>query len=262
VEEGFSVSARIEDAARSDLGGRTRVTARRRVGILGGMFDPIHCGHLDAAAAAQQALQLDEMLVLPANIPPHRAQPVASSYHRFAMVALAIAGRPSWKVLDLELREAAPSYTSRTLGRLHTEGFHAGELFFITGADAFVEIGSWKDYPALLDLSHFAVVSRPGTPASSMPDRLPTLAWRMYRTAEVPATVRTTVIFLIDSATTDVSSTAIRRACAAGESIAGMVPHGVRQHIDQHGLYRSPACTDGPGRESARQPAGRLHGQD
>ena len=238
------------------------MTARRRVGILGGMFDPIHCGHLDAAAAAQQALRLDEMLVLPSNIPPHRAQPVASTYHRFAMVALAIAGRAGWRAVDLELRETAPSYTSRTLGRLHAEGFRTGELFFITGADAFVEIGGWKDYPALLDLAHFAVVSRPGTPASSMPDRLPTLASRMYRPAEVPATVRSTVIFLIDSATTDVSSTAIRRACAAGESIAGMVPHAVRQHIDQHRLYGGPAPAGESGRESGHQPAGRLHGQD
>ena len=238
------------------------MTTSRRVGILGGMFDPIHCGHLDAAAAAERALSLDEILVVPSNIPPHRAQPLASTYHRFAMAALAIAGRSGWRALDLELREAAPSYTSQTLARLHAGGFEAHELFFITGADAFIEIDSWKDYPALLDLANFAVVSRRGTPASSMPNRLPTLAPRMHRPTDVPSASRSTVIFLIDSATADVSSTAIRRACAAGESIADMVPHAIRQHIDQHALYRGPVQTTAPGGDSARQPAGRLHGQD
>src|SRR6202158_3768185 len=112
------------------------MTTRRRVGILGATFDPIHCGHLDVGAAAQAALGLGEILVLPSNIPPHRPQPLASAYHRFAMVALAIAEHPDWRALDLELREGASSYTSDTLERFHAEGFGAMELFFITGADA------------------------------------------------------------------------------------------------------------------------------
>ncbi len=140
------------------------MTAARRVGILGGTFDPIHCGHLDAGAAAQAALDLEELLVLPSNIPPHRPQPVASSYHRFAMVALAIAGRRGWRALDLELREDGRSYTSDSLHTLHGQGFNAQELFFVTGADAFLEIATWKNYPAVLDLAHFAVISRRGVP--------------------------------------------------------------------------------------------------
>lgn len=238
------------------------MTMSQRIGILGGTFDPIHCGHLDAGLAAQRALGLDQVLVLPSNIPPHRPQPVASSYHRFAMVALAIAGRPGWRALDLELRAGARSYTSETLKRLHAEGFRATELVFITGTDAFVEIATWKDYPALLELAHFAVISRPGTPAASMPDRLAALASRMRTTGDSHAPPDATVIFLIDAVTADVSSTAIRRACAAHQSIADMVPHAVRQHIDQHALYGETTAARETGNESATQPAGRLHGED
>src|ERR1700687_234304 len=181
------------------------MTTRRRVGILGATFDPIHCGHLDVGAAAQAALGLGEVVVLPSNIPPHRPQPLASPYHRFAMVALAIAGRGGWRALDLELRDPARSYTSDTLERFHLEGFSATELFFITGADAFVEIATWKNYPALLNLAHFAVVSRPGVRIAELPARLGALADRML-TASAEATAVTwnsTVIFLIDAATTD-----------------------------------------------------------
>ena len=82
-------------------------------------------------------------------------------------------GRPGWQVLDLEMRAAMRSYTSDTLKSFHADGFRAAELFFIAGADAFVEIATWKDYPGLLDLAHFAVISRPGTPVSQLPARLP-----------------------------------------------------------------------------------------
>jgi nicotinate-nucleotide adenylyltransferase len=251
------------------------MTGSRRVGILGGTFDPVHCGHLDAGAAAQAALGLGEVLVLPSNIPPHRPQPQASAYHRFAMVALAIAGRPDWRALDLELREGARSYTSDTLERLHAEGFAATELFFIAGADAFVEIPTWKNYPSLLDLAHFVVVSRPGVPVAELTARLgityvmpsaladaaacPPASASADASADRPA--GKTMVFLIDAVTADVSSTAIRRCRAHGESIAGMVPPAVQRHIEQHALYEETTPTTETGARAVGR-AGRLHGQD
>jgi nicotinate-nucleotide adenylyltransferase len=239
------------------------MTGSRRVGILGGTFDPVHCGHLDAGAAAQAALGLGEVLVLPSNIPPHRPQPQASAYHRFAMVALAIAGRADWRALDLELREGARSYTSDTLERLHAEGFGATELFFIAGADAFVEIPTWKNYPSLLDLAHFVVVSRPGVPVAGLPARLGRLATACAtadQSADEPADK--TMVFLIDAVTADVSSTAIRRCRARGESIAGMVPPAVQWHIEQHALYEETTPMTESGARAIGRRAGRLHGQD
>ena len=233
----------------------------RRIGILGGMFDPIHCGHLDVASAAHAALGLTEVLVLPSSIPPHRPPPIASSHHRFAMVALAVLGRSGWRAMDLELADVSRSYTADTLRRLHASGFGPTELFFITGADAFVEIETWKDYPALFDLANFAVVSRRGVSVDDVPVRLPSLTSRMVR-LRADTTTEGTLIFLIDAKTADVSSTAIRQARAVGASIAGMVPPGVQQHIEQHRLYESADGARGA-RAQAREPqAGSMHGQD
>ncbi len=230
----------------------------RRLGILGGTFDPIHCGHLDLGSAAESALALTDVIVITANIPPHRPQPLASSYHRFAMVALAISGRERWRASDIELRVGSPSFTTGTLQRFHDEGFAAAEMFFIIGTDAFADIETWKDFPAILDRAHFAVVSRPGLAAAEMPTRLPALARRMAPPSDV-RTRSAPSIFLIDALTADVSATAIRRRLASGEAVTGLVPQGVRQHIEQHALYSSSLGAADTYRTSA---AGRLHGQD
>jgi nicotinate-nucleotide adenylyltransferase len=233
---------------------------RRRIGILGGTFDPIHCGHLDAGAAADRALHLTELWFVPSQIPPHRAEPAASSYHRFAMVALAIVGRPHWRASDLELRHAEPSFTSATLDRLHAAGYAAAELFFIVGADAFADIATWRDYPSIIDRAHFAVVSRPGLASTELIRRLPSLAERMTDPSDVMHLALTPAIFLIDAPTADVSSTAVRSRRATGQPIAGLVPPAVQQHIEQHGLYANAGSdADEVARRDTR--ADNPHGQ-
>jgi len=236
--------------------------AARRIGILGGTFDPIHHGHVDIGDAAQRALELHELHVVTSQLPPHRPAPEASAYHRFAMVALAASERRAWRASDVELRREPPSYTSRTLADFHDGGFNPIELCFVIGADAFADIAAWRDYPTLLEGAHFVVVSRPGVAAHSLADRLPRLAQRMVRHAGDLLASEVPVIFLLDAATADVSSTAIRRRLAAGESIDGMVPRCVQQHIERHGLYRSITAERRAADAAARAPAGRLHGQD
>jgi nicotinate-nucleotide adenylyltransferase len=237
-------------------------TSARRIGILGGSFDPIHLGHLDLADVAVNELKLTRLFVITSNVPPHRPQPLASSYHRFAMVSLAVLDRPGWRAADLELRHDAPSFTSRTLDLFRERGYLSSELFFVIGADAFAEIASWRDYPKILDAAHFAVVSRPGFSVKELPRRLPQLAERMARPPIDEAAQTDPLIILIDATTADVSSTAIRQRLSAGESIAGLVPPNVQQHIEQHGLYSSPT----PGRRRLDAPripaAGRLHDED
>ncbi len=218
------------------------MTAARRVGVMGGTFDPIHCGHIDLGRAAAAALDLTRVLVLPASVPPHRAPPVASGYHRFAMAAMVVADLPSWQVSDLELRDHGASYTATTLTRLAAAGYAPFELYFVVGSDAFAEVETWKNYPGLLEQAHFVVVSRPGCPLDGLPSRLPQLAERMITRSAPPDDARTS-IFLIDAPTLDVSSTAIRRRCARGLPIDALVDPRVRQHIEQHGLYR-PAAPD------------------
>ena len=213
-----------------------------RIGVLGGTLDPIHCGHLAAAAAARDAFDLPRVLIVPANVPPHRSsQPIASPFHRFAMAALAVSGLPRLEACDDELRAEGPSYTASTLERLHARGHDASQIFFITGADAFAEIATWKRYPEVLDLAHFVVVSRPGYDSDALAGRLPDLRWRMRPAAAPARTDRGTLIFLVEAATPDVSSTAIRDRLGRGESLAGLVPPLVETHIHQHRLYSSTA---------------------
>ncbi len=215
----------------------------QRVGILGGTFDPIHLGHLAVADAACAALGLTQVLFIPSHRPPHRRlEPRASGYHRFAMVALALAGHPRFLVSDVELVASDWSYTSVTLRRLHEAAFDALQLFFITGADAFAEIATWRDYPAILDLANFAVVSRPGHPVTAVAERLPMLRERMIAPPETGDRMAEpshgTRIWLVEAATPDVSSTEVRRHVHAGESLEGLVPAAVARHIERHHLYR------------------------
>src|SRR5262245_12117449 len=120
--------------------------ASRRVGILGGTSDPIHCGHLEIGRAAENALNLARIFVIPAHVPPHRHHAFASAFHRFAMTSIAVAGEPNWRASDLELRHEGPSYTSLTLRQFHQRGYPTSELFFIVGADAFLKIAISSDY--------------------------------------------------------------------------------------------------------------------
>jgi len=206
-----------------------------RLGLLGGTFDPIHQGHLDVAEAARLALGLTTILVIPSHIPPHRQAPRASASHRFAMAALAVQPHAALVVSDMEMEDAAPSYTAATLDRLARRGVDTTGLFFITGADAFQDIGTWMDYPAILDRCHFVAVSRPGRPSGGLPRLLPDLAARMRQTpCDVPAAP---TIFLVDAPTAPVSSTEIRDRIRTGEAIDGMVPPDVAAYISKHGLY-------------------------
>ena len=218
----------------------------RRLGILGGTFDPIHVGHLDAADAARAALSLDQILLVPALDPPHRpVDPRATMYQRFALVSLAAADRPAYRVSDMELLRQGPSYTADTLRSLHAQGWRASQLFFILGTDAFAEIATWHDFPSILDLAHFVVIARPGTTIDMAVARTPELRARMCigETQEdgVPRNTaidgRSTRIFLVEADTRGVSSTQVRERLAAAQPIDDLVPAAVARHILKHHLY-------------------------
>lgn len=218
-----------------------------RIGLLGGTFDPIHCGHIETVQAAQRALALNPVLLMPARIPPHRERgPSASTFHRFAMAALAASEFEDVLASDDELGAEGPSYTALTLERLAARGFEPGQLFFITGADAFAEIESWYRYPAVLDLAHFVVVSRPGMAAATLPARLPALNARFCEPTRTGAMPAHPSIFLVDASTPDVSSTGVRERLRLGRSISGLVPRPVEAHIHRHHLYVDNVTADHP----------------
>ena len=237
-----------------------------RIGLLGGTFDPFHHGHLAAALAADAALDLDAVHLIPAHIPPHRVrQPSASPEHRFAMVALGIAETPGLLVDDRELHADGPSYTSRTLTMYASEGWQPSQLFFITGADAFADIATWHEYPAVLTRAHFVVVSRPGRDAMSLREVLPELAPRMRQTdagaPPSPAETADPSIWLVHAKTPSVSATAIRLAAGDHRSIAGLTPPLVEQHIARHALYGRAPVSSSPA-AGPMKAASELHAQE
>ena len=208
-----------------------------RLGLFGGTFDPIHVGHLDAAAAARDALGLDETLLLPSHVPPHRsADPRATMFHRFAMVALATDGLSACRACDLELRRTGLSYSYETLAALHADGWAPSQLFFILGADAFAEIAQWREFDRVVEGTNLAVVGRTGTSLESALARTP-LRPRVRPLDQAREPSATTGVYLIEAATRDVSSTQVRAELAAGRSIARLVPEAVERHIIRHGLY-------------------------
>lgn len=217
---------------------------RGRTGVLGGTFDPIHLGHLAVVTAARRALGLSEVVLLPLRVPPHRpAQPQAGAADRLAMTALAAteAGE-GVRASDLELTRPGTSYTADTLRALHASGYEPWQIFFLTGADAFAEIATWREYPTLLDLAHFVVCARPGHPVDALRARLPDLAPRMLPAAALvarPILARGTPtrVFLLSAATPDISSTDIRQRARAGLPLTGLVPTEVERYIRRHGLY-------------------------
>ncbi|MFO7694418.1 MAG: nicotinate-nucleotide adenylyltransferase [Vicinamibacterales bacterium] len=243
-------------------------------GVLGGTFDPIHLGHLAVARQAADALGLHRVLLLPSRTPPHRpVDPSASLHHRFAMVALAASADARLVASDLEMGRPGPSYTADTLRALGATGLGAWQIFFLTGADAFAEIATWREYPAVLDLAHFVVCSRAGAAATALPARLPDLAPRMIRVlvpgSEDPGlhpqdpglhgvVVKEgpeTRVFLLDCPTPDISSTSIRADARAGRPLAGLVPPEVDDYIRRHRLY---GADDGAA-HGGRPAAGNLH---
>ena len=212
----------------------------RRLGVFGGTFDPVHHGHLDAASAARSALALEEILFVPSKDPPHRSLvPHASAFHRFALAGLAINGLDGYRVSDAELLRDGRSYTADTLRQFRAEGWAPWQLFFIIGADAFAEIATWREYPAVLDLAHFIVIARPGVTIEASVGRTPDLRARVRPTSPTPAIEDATGIFVVEATTRDVSSTMVRARLAAGQPIDDLVPWTVARHIVAHHLYET-----------------------
>jgi nicotinate-nucleotide adenylyltransferase len=195
-----------------------------RMGVLGGTFDPIHLGHLAAAEAAIECADLDEVMFVPTGNPPHRPRALATDEQRLEMVRLATADEPRFAVSDVELVREGPSYTLDTLLALRGANPHA-EIFLILGWDAASQIRSWHRPAEVLSLAPVIIVSRPGRSSPSMED-------------VAAAGIDGARAVLCPHPTPAVSASDIRKAIAAGESVAGKVPEAVARYIAGRRLYR------------------------
>lgn len=211
------------------------------IGVMGGMFDPVHLGHLQAAAAARAACGLERVLLLPCGNPVHRSAAFTPAQQRCAMLRLAMAGEP-WLQLDTrECDSSAPSRTYDTLLALKTE-HPSGTLCFILGLDAFLALASWYRWRELFTLAQLVVITRPGyrlPPATATDDAV--LAELAARRCDDPAALagsRAGRILLLEAATPPLSSSQVRARLQAGQPVADLLPPGVAAYIAEHRLYR------------------------
>ena len=200
----------------------------RRIGILGGTFDPPHLGHLLIAETARVALDLESVLFLPAGEPWLKSgQRITPSAHRLRMVELAIADNPDFCASDREVRRTGATYTVDTLRELSGAYPSGTNFYFIVGSDVLDQFHRWKEPEGILELCRLAVIERPGGPA----DGVATLVERF------PAAVKSGAVLPVAGPRVDFSASELRRILAAGRSVRYQVPDPVAEYIQQHQLY-------------------------
>lgn len=198
----------------------------RRIGILGGTFDPPHVGHLWLATLAADAFALDRVVFMPAARPPHKGgRHLTSAAHRLLMTRLAIAGNPMFEVSAIEMDRPGPSFTVDSVEELR-ELYAGSALYLVMAADSLAQIDTWREPDRLLALIEWIVGPRPGA-------REPDPAWLSERFG--PAAAR---IHVLQGPALDVSASDIRRRVAAGRAIRYLVPRAVEELILDQRLYR------------------------
>ena len=210
----------------------------KRIGLLGGTFDPVHIGHLRSALEVADALGLDEVRVMPNARPPHRDMPQVSPQQRLEMVRVAVEGIAPLVVDDRELKRDKPSYTIDTLEQLRAELAADDQLFLLLGWDAFCGLPTWHRWEELLQHCHILVLQRPDADSES-PDAMRNLL--AGRAVSDPKALKGPGghITFVWQTPLSVSATQIRQLLASGKSVRFLVPDAVLAYIDTHGLYRA-----------------------
>jgi nicotinate-nucleotide adenylyltransferase len=195
-----------------------------RLGVMGGTFDPIHYGHLVTAEEALGQFELDEVVFVPTGQPWMKTHNhVSPAEDRYLMVVVATASNPRFSVSRIEIDREGPTYTVDTLRALKEERLGDPELYFVTGADAMLEIFAWKDADDVLELAHFIAATRPGYDIASFQQEAPS-PHPHVSVMTVPALA--------------ISSTDIRLRVREGRPIRYLLPEGVKSYIEKAGLYR------------------------
>ena len=196
----------------------------RRLGVMGGTFDPINNGHLLTAEEAAVQFGLDEVVFVPTGHPwMKERKEVSAPEHRYLMSVIATASNPRFSVSRIEVDRAGPTYTVDTLRELKGLDGDKVDLFFVTGADAMLEILQWKDPEEILALAHFIAATRPGYDLTRF---------------EAEAPTRHPNVSVMNIPALAISSTDIRKRVGEGRPIRYLVPEGVKSYIEKAGLYR------------------------
>jgi nicotinate-nucleotide adenylyltransferase len=203
----------------------------KRIGVMGGTFDPIHNGHLVTAEEAWRQFGLDQVLFIPSGHPPHKEDRKSlDPEDRYLMTVIATAGNPHFKVSRMEIDRPGPSYTIDTVRDLHRIYGKNTDIYFITGADAILEILTWKEPEKVLQEAIFIAATRPGYDLKQLEESLPES--EKERHANDPR------VLVMEIPALAISSTDIRRRVSEGRPITYLVPGGVAKFIEKNGFYR------------------------
>ena len=207
----------------------------KRIGILGGTFDPIHYGHIRPALEVKQALKLDKIWLMPNHIPPHKHRAVTSSEHRLNMVKLVCDEYPDFELCDIEIQRDTPSYTVTTLQAL-AQRYPDIQFTFLMGMDSLLSLTKWYQWQKLFQHCDIAVSHRPGY---QMPSSCEMAAIYQQHLASVDQATQAQNgrIFDIEIQPQDISSTDIRQAMNSKQSNNVVMLDSVAAYIDQHELY-------------------------
>jgi len=212
--------------------------ALKPIGVLGGVFDPVHYGHLALAREAAKRLDLAEVRFVPANVPPHRRQPHASAEQRVQMLKLAISGSPCFVLDSREMARQGASYTVDTLNTMRTELGGKRPLCLLMGADAFAGLASWHRWTRLFKLAHIAVVQRPGYDLKNLRPRLSEeLAKRRAKSPHAAFDMPSGAIIMLRVKPVAISASMIRERLRSGKSARNLLPPAVLHYIQEQGLY-------------------------
>ena len=212
---------------------------KRRTGLLGGTFDPVHNGHIALARAAADLCALDEVLLIPAAVPPHKADNIARFTHRQAMLERALAA-PEHKTLSclpVEKILAKPSFTIDTLRYLQRHSDPSVDFYFITGADSFLDLPNWKENEQILKSVHFIVFSRSGVENERLNQQIKRFSYKKKHGGWYNHESRKW-IFSSFLSLPPVSSSEIRKRVAECLPLDGLVPPAVAGYIIEHSLYK------------------------
>lgn len=207
------------------------------IGILGGTFDPVHFGHLRPALEVVEALGLEELRLIPSNVPPHRPLPLASPTRRLAMLRAAIGDTPHFIIDERELERDGPSYTFDTLVSLRRE-LGSVSLCLLIGMDAFRDLTSWHRWHELIDHCHMVVMTRPGASLPETGELAGFVSQHKVTEAGMLAEQASGRLLFLPVTRLEISGTTIRELLATGKSVRYLLPQAVLDVIKKEGLYR------------------------
>jgi nicotinate-nucleotide adenylyltransferase len=212
-----------------------------RIGLFGGTFNPVHWGHLRSAEEIREMFDLNQVIFIPTNIPPHKeSKEIIPAHHRLRMLDIAVDKNTCFFTSDVDLKRTGKSYSIETINHFKQTFGEEPNIFFVLGMDAFLDINSWKSYQELFSLCNFIVMTRPGYEAKELDQIIPDQIMKdfvYYPDERKFIHSSQFAIYFGEITSLDISSHSIRTFIKNGRSIKYLLPEEVENYVKEHKFY-------------------------